>query len=119
MDASKVQFGDAQKDIVKAFVNNEWVEVNGIVDSGCTTTTGSIQQHAKYCKTVFPYLGPKCRVRIADNSTLEVTKEGIMHVKVNGVEIEDMLVKLVDAPEWPKLLIGRNSMIHYKIPYAK
>lgn len=119
IDAGKAVFeeGNHPRDKVEVLdKDNIWHEVDGCADTGCDTSTGSVQKHAHLCQRVWEFIGRETVVRTASNDTFKVTKQGIMTLRVNGVKVkEDVLVMLVDAPEWPKLLIGRNAMNRFHI----
>ena len=108
--------GEYPKDTVEVCKDGKWIQIDGNADSGCDTTTGSIQQHEKWCVTSWSAIGRKTNVHTAGDTSYPVVREGIMQLRVNGKEIpEPVRVTLVDCPTWPRLLVGRNCMKKYTI----
>jgi len=119
LDAGKAVFseGEHPQDKVEVLDNTGvWRTVEGCADTGCDTTAGSVQKHAHLCQRIWPFIGRPTTVRTASNTSFRVTKQGIMRLRVNGTEVrEDVMVMLVDAPNWPKLLVGRNATKRFNI----
>ena len=111
---------DASNDTIEVCKDNKWVKVSGCVDTGCFTTTGSIQNHAKLCVAVWDYIGHKrLFVRTAGGNRFEVLKQGLIQIRINGTEIKNMGIMLVDASNWTMLLVGRDAINYYGLSHNK
>lgn len=108
---------NVEKDIVEVLKDGKWITVPGCADSGCATTTGCIKKHEQLCTKVWDYIDRPCVVQVADSQKYPVLKEGLMDVRINGKEVKDLKIKMVDVDNWTNLLIGRNCMIHNNIDF--
>ena len=108
---------NVEKDIVEVLKDGKWITVPGCADSGCATTTGCIKKHEHLCTKVWDYIDRPCVVQVADSQKYPVLKEGLMDVRINGKEVKDLKIKMVDVDNWTNLLIGRNCMIHNNIDF--
>ena len=90
---------------------NIWTKVKGILDSGSGTTVGSLQHH----KSLFRFTRPvrnNVKIQLVNKQTYIAQEVGRIRLKVidtagNEREFkEDVLVFLVDDPEWSELIIG-------------
>ena len=90
---------------------NRWTTVNGILDSGSGTTVGSLQHH----KSLFRFTRPvrnNVKIQLVNKQAYKAQEVGRIRLKVidtagNEREFkEEVLVFLVDDPEWTELIIG-------------
>lgn len=116
IEANLSKLNDSSVDKIEVFKNGNWIEIEGVEDTGCSTTTGSIKEHGKYFSEILDYIGHRrLLVKTADGTKCEVLKQGIMQLRVNNIEIKKIMIKLVDAKSWETLLTGRDAINYYNL----
>jgi len=97
--------------ILYARIAEEWLRVNGKLDSGADVTVGSLPNHGRYCVKVWNYVGRPIIVKTADNTKHYIKAKGLVRLRANSRDLGLVEVLLVDTGNWNNLLVGRDIMI--------
>ena len=108
--------GSARDCITKVLhpISRTYIAVKGVLDSGAFTNVGSLQLHAELCSPLRK-LSKDVFMKLPSGEVIPSLRAGRMTVRAEnegeGFEVfPDILVYLVDNPNWNELLIGRPAL---------
>ena len=95
---------------IEAKRGGEWIKVAGKIDSGATTTVGSIERHGNLCLHIWKPIGTNMGITVANGDSVKVVAKGLIHLRVDDKELPPAEILLVEAKNWQNLLVGEDLL---------
>ena len=95
---------------IEAKRGGEWIKVTGKIDSGATTTVGSIERHGDLCLHIWKPIGTTIGITVANGESVKVVAKGLIQLRVDEKELPPAEILLVEARNWQNLLVGEDLL---------
>ena len=100
------------EEVVSVKIQGTFREVGDArADTGADTSILSSKRHAKYLINEWEITGRPNYIRVADGYVHKVTRKGLVHAKINDIDLSIFETLIIDSEKWNFFLIGKDILV--------